>query len=71
MYIACVIKSEVNSFIVDSQRGLSSAVEEELLCCHYTLNYHNLFAVAKCKDTTIVGHVPRSIPAIYCFSRKA
>ena len=70
MYIAHVIKSEVNSFTVDSVIGtftktwvVSSAIKEELLCHHdiYICNYHNPFAVATCKGMTIVGHVPRNL----------
>ena len=49
----------------------SSVIGEVLVCRRDTRNRHDPFAVATCKGTTVVGHVPRRISAIcYVFLGK-
>ena len=73
------MESEVDSFTVESViRGYhvyeevwSSVIGEVLVCRRDTRNRHDPFAVATCKGTTVVGHVPRRISAIcYVFLGK-
>ena len=45
-------------------------IGEELVCRRDTRNLYDPFAVATCKGTTVVGHMPRWISAIcYVFLR--
>ena len=37
----------------------SSFIEEVPYCCRDVHNHHNPFAVAMCKGTTAVGHMPK------------
>ena len=71
--------SEVESFTIDSMiRGYhvykdvwSSFIGEVLYCRRDIRNHHDPFAVAMCKGTTVVGHVPRKISAVcYVFLGK-
>ena len=64
-----VMKSEVDSFTVIRgyhvyEEVWSSVIGEVLVCRRDTRNRHDPFAVATCKGTTVVGHVPRRISAI-------
>ena len=45
----------------------SSIIGEVLVCHRDTRNCHDPFAIATCKGTTIVEHVPRRISAIGYF----
>jgi len=69
--MASGIISAVESFTMDSMiRGYhvykdiwSTFVGEVLYCRRDVRNHHDPFAVAVCKGTTVVGHVPRKISA--------
>ena len=73
------MESEVDSFTVESVSGgyhiyekvWSSVIEEVLVCQRDTQNHHGPFAIATCKGTIVVGHIPRQISAIcYVFLGK-
>ena len=77
--MASELVSEVESFAIDSTiRGYhvykdiwSSFIGEVLYCRRDVRNHHDTFAVAVCKGTTVVGHVPRKISAVcYVFLGK-
>jgi len=69
--MASELISAVESFTIDSMiRGYyvykdvwSSFIGEVLYCKRDVSNHHDLFVVAVCKGTTVVGHMPRKISA--------
>ena len=67
--MASELISAVESFTIDSMiRGYHvykdvwySFITEMLYCRRDVRNHHDPFAVAVCKGTTVVGHMPRKI----------
>ena len=48
-----------------------SRIGEEPFCCQDRHNHHDPFAVATCRGSNVVGHMPRKISAIcYVFLKK-
>ena len=43
----------------------SNVIGVVLVCHRDTQNHHDPFAVATCKGTTVVGHIPRRIYMVY------